>query len=65
METEEPRKLIPLRSISHANGGPIHISLPMLYKLSKEGKWPTIRIGRSILISSEFVDKLIATGKGI
>ncbi len=62
MDNTKGKKLIKLRSISSDVGGPIQISLPHLYQLAKRGVLPTVRLGRSILISSAYVDTLIAIG---
>jgi excisionase family DNA binding protein len=53
-------RLIPLAALSSQNGGPIEASLPHLYKLARTGEIPVIRLGRKVLVSTRWVENLLA-----
>ena len=53
------KKLLTIAETISANGGPLPLSLPGVYKLCAEGKIPKITIGRRVFIPSWYIEKIL------
>lgn len=54
------KKLYEIQEVIQKNGGPIPMSLAGAYKAAKDGKFPTVRIGRRVFIPSWYIEKILS-----